>query len=508
MTMSRKTSALIVIAVFVGVIAGLIIASDLDWTRKSIASNDNLPEILPAPESEALPQETTDARTLADAINNMYVGIVDRVSPAVVTILSERRVERRSPFADFFGDQDLFRRFFDYDVPQEDYLARVLGSGVIVQSDGHIITNYHVIKDAVDVKVTIGEEEYDAEIIGTDPKTDVGVLKIEDGKSFPYIRFGDSDKLSIGEQVLAFGTPLSEQLDRSVSKGIVSAKGRARIPIQGSDMRYQNFIQTDAAINPGNSGGPLVNLHGELVGINTAIVGQYNMGIGFAIPVNMAKWVMDQLIEKGEVTRGWLGVIIQNVDPTMAQAMKLDKSTGVIISEIAEDSPAEDADLMEGDVILKVDNKPVANIDQLSNLIARTKPGTAVTLQIIRDGKTISVDVKLGTLPGDEPEVRTADRGSSSKLGFSVRNLTEELADRYGYEGEKGVIVTRVERGTVAEREGLPQGSLIKEVNYVKVSNVKEFEKEVEKVAPGDAMLLRVQYQGRNIFIAMKMPND
>jgi serine protease Do len=365
-----------------------------------------------------------------------------------------------------------------------------------------------VVAQAEKVKVLLGKDEYKAKVVGSDPKTDVAVLQIQDGKKFATVPFGDSDKLRIGEEVLAFGTPFSPQLDRSVSKGIVSAKGRGKLPIEGSQIQYFNFIQTDAAINPGNSGGPLVNLYGELVGINTAIVGQANVGIGFAIPINTAKWVMEQLIEKGQVTRGWLGVYIQAVDATMAKALKMDSPRGVLVSEVTKDSPAEKAGVKEGDVILAVDETPVENPDQLSSRIAATAPGTQVTLTVLRKGATRHIPVTLGTLPEEETaRVRTAGK-SSTRLGFSVQDLTDQLAARYGYKGQEGVLVTEVERGSIAAQSGLRPGQLIKEVNHVPVRSVRELQEELDKLGPGDVLLLRVYYERRHLFISMQVPEE
>lgn len=500
--MTRRAKGVLLGGILLGILVGLIVAAKLDWTQQGLADQRGPATLTVVPAQATLP--TTDQRALADAVNSLYVGIVDRVSPAVVTIISESKVTRQNPFAEFFNDP-FFRRFFDFYEPEEE-LGQVLGSGVVVRPDGYVLTNHHVIAEAVQVRVTLGKEQYKAKIVGSDPKTDVAVLKIEDGKRFATVPFGDSDKLRIGEEVLAFGTPFSPKLERSVSRGIVSAKGRADLPIQGSEIKYFNFIQTDAAINPGNSGGPLVNLYGELVGINTAIVGQANVGIGFAIPVNTAKWVMEQLIEKGQVTRGWLGVYIQDVSATMAKALKMDSPRGVVVAEVAKDGPAEKAGVKEGDVILEVDGTAVENKDQLSSRIASTPPGTKVTLTVLRRGSTRRIEVTLGTLPEEETARPRVAEKSETKLGFSVQNLTDDLAARYGYEGQEGVLVTQVERGSVASRAGLQPGQLIKEVNQVPVRTVRELEKELDKLGPGDPVLFRVYFQKRNLFIAMQMP--
>lgn len=502
--MTRQSKGLLIGGVFLGVVIGLIVAAKLDWTNHGLAEEKGpQPSVNPATQAQPLPE---DPRTLADAINKLYVDVVAKVSPAVVTIISEAKVTRPTPFADFFDDP-FFRRFFQLPEQKEE-LAQVLGSGVVVRPEGYILTNHHVVAQAEKVKVMLGKDEYRAKVVGSDPKTDVALLQIEDGKTFATVPFGDSDKLRIGEEVLAFGTPFSPQLERSVSKGIVSAKGRANLPIAGSQIQYFNFIQTDAAINPGNSGGPLVNLYGELVGINTAIVGQANVGIGFAIPANTAKWVMEQLIEKGQVTRGWLGVYIQPVDATMAKALKMESPRGVVVAEVSKDSPAEKAGIKEGDVILAVDNSPVESPDQLSMRIAATAPGTEVTLTVLHKGTKRQVAVKLGTLPETETAKARTGKKSTTKLGFGVQDLTDQLAARFGYKGHEGVLVADVEPNSIAARSGLRPGQLIKEVNHVPVRSVREFEEELGKVGPGDAVLLRVYYERRHLFISMQMPEE
>ncbi len=513
MALSRKTSAMIVIAVFVGVLAGLIIASNFEWTQDIIASdggNESLAELEPA---EPLPVQSSDTRDLARAINDLYVGVVDRVSPSVVTITSEKRVEMRSPFTDFFQGDDFFRRWFGFDTPQEnEYIQNILGSGVIVRADGHILTNNHVIEGAEEVRVMIGNDEYNAEIVGTDPATDIGVLKIEnDGKAFNTVEFGDSDALRIGEVVLAFGTPFDPGLDRTVTRGIVSAKSRGGLALQPNRYVNQNFIQTDAAINPGNSGGPLVNLNGELVGINTAIVGQANVGVGFAVPVNTAKWVMDQILEKGEVTRGWLGVLPKAIDQNLAKAYGLDETYGVLIEEVTEDSPAEKAGIKVEDIILKVNEVKIRDDNHLRLVIAGITPNTRVTLLLFRDGEELELELKLGERPADEVLAQSSSRSEPlSKLGMSVSNLTREYAERLDldYESDKGVVITSVQRGSDAYREGIPSGGLIREVNRVKVENVRELEAEIEKVDPGEIILLRIKYNGRNSLFALEMPEN
>ncbi|MDZ7261345.1 MAG: Do family serine endopeptidase [candidate division KSB1 bacterium] len=433
MVKSKKITWLVFLSIAVGLIAGLILASNLDWTFQSRASSTTTGVKLGS--DEPVPQELLDLEKTSRA----FVAIVKKVSPTVVTITSEKTVKVRHPFSDFFGED--FFRFFQ--LPEGDVIQRGLGSGVIVSPDGYILTNHHVIKDADELNVLIEKEEYDAKVIGSDPKTDVAVIKI-DKKDLPTIKFGDSDQLEVGEIVLAIGSPFSAALERTVTHGIVSAKGRTGLQIGGAELSYQNFIQTDAAINPGNSGGALVNLQGELVGINTAIVGQANVGIGFAIPINMAKWVMEQLLDKGKVVRGWLGVYIGPVDRKMARALGLDKAEGALVSEVVEDSPAGEAGVKAGDVIIEFDGKPIKDDNHLMNLVASYDPGSRVSMKIVRDGKEKILNVKLGERP-DEAVAAAPSVEEKTGLGIRVQNLTRALAERYGYKNEEGVLVTDVQ---------------------------------------------------------------
>jgi len=491
--------------IMVGLALGIYIASDVGLVRFGFGSDKQA--TLGA--SGEIPAELLQLQNTSKA----FVVVAKTVGPMVVTISSERVIKNaqqfqgetpNSPFGDFFG-QDFFDRFFRYQVPEGEMRQQGLGSGVIVSRDGYILTNNHVVTGADKIRVTLAnEKKYDAKVIGTDPKTDVAVIKI-DADGLPVARFGDSRKLEVGEWVLAIGSPLSEQLEQTVTAGIVSAKGRSNVGLA----EFEDFIQTDAAINPGNSGGPLVNLRGEVVGINTAILSRSGgyQGIGFAIPVEMAKKVMEDLVKKGKVVRGWMGVVIQNVDENMAEALGIGKARGVVISEIAKGGPAEKAGLKQGDVILQFEGKKVANTVELRNLVVETAPDAHVDVTILRDGKEKTVRVELGELAAEEvAAVEEPKEKVESEIGLEVQTLTSSMAGRLGYENEEGVIVTKVKSGSPAQTAGIQHGDLIKEVNRQKVSNTTDYKKALAKSKSGDSVLLLMRRENATLFVAVKVP--
>jgi serine protease Do len=427
--------------------------------------------------------------------------IVEAVKPAVVNI-STIKTERLmgSPFSPFFEDP-FFRRFFGdrfryYETPRE-RKSISLGSGVIVSPDGYILTNNHVIKNADKIKVVLSDKtEYVGRVIGSDPKTDLSVIKI-DAHDLPTIKLGDSDKLRVGELVLAIGNPYG--LNQTITMGIVSAVGRANVGIAD----YEDFIQTDAAINPGNSGGALVNVRGELVGINTAIfstTGGYQ-GIGFAIPSNMAKVVMTSLIEKGKVVRGWLGVSIQAITPELAEQFGLEKDYGTLVADVIENSPAEEAGLMRGDVIIEFNGKQVDEPYHLRNMVANTPPGTEVEIKVIREGEIETLTVIIGELPTDT--LKTPAELKNVLKGISVQNLTPDIYRQLNLpEKIRGVVVTDIESGSPAETSLMP-GDVILEINRKAISNIEDYENIVSKIKPDEDVLLLVFRRGSTIFITI-----
>ncbi|RMG59707.1 MAG: DegQ family serine endoprotease [Deltaproteobacteria bacterium] len=423
--------------------------------------------------------------------------LVKKVKPAVVNISTTQIIKFRRPqFRSPFG-RDPFEEFFEEffgRLPREQK-RRSLGSGFIVTEDGYILTNNHVVERADEITVRLYDEtEYEAEVVGTDPKTDIALIKIDADRKLPHVKLGDSDALEVGEWVVAIGNPFG--LEHTVTAGIVSAKGR----VIGSGP-YDDFIQTDASINPGNSGGPLFNLRGEVVGINTAIV-QGGQGIGFAIPINMAKQIFDQLKEKGRVIRGWLGVYIQKLTPEMAKSLDLPVRKGVIVTEVIEDSPAEKGGIKEGDVIVEYNGKPVRDAHQLPALVAATKPGTKVKIKVLRDGKEKVLKVKIGEMPEEETMARKAD--VIGELGLAVQDITDEIARHLGIEDREGVIVTGVEPGSPADEAGIRERDIIRQVNRTSIKDIDEFRDILRKLRKEKSVLFLIERGMRRMFVVVK----
>ncbi len=386
-------------------------------------------------------------------------------------------------------------------MPKRQFRQRSLGSGFIINRDGLILTNNHVVENAEEIVVKLSnDKEYKAELVGRDAKTDIAVVKIKADKAdelTPAI-LGDSDALKVGEWVMAIGNPFG--LEHTVTTGIVSAKGR--FIGQGS---YDDFIQTDAAINPGNSGGPLVNLKGEVVGINSAIFSRSggNIGIGFAIPINLAKELLPQLQEKGRVTRGWLGVYIQRVTPEIAESLGLDEARGALVADVMSDTPASKADIEVGDVIVEFDGNKINESTELPLMVARTAIGKKVKVKVIRRGKTKTVDVEIGELK--EEEEAGPVEGKAEEFGLSVQTLTPEIAESLGIDSDvKGVVVAGVEPGSPADDAGLQRGDVILEVNRETVESLGDYRKAVKKVESGKSVLFLVRRGDNTIFLALK----
>ena len=446
-------------------------------------------------------------------LGKAFADIIEKASPAVVGIKAEKTVDyptmQDGPFGEHFDpfEDDFFDFFFRRPTPRRrspqpkpPQLAQ--GSGFIISPDGYILTNNHLVGEASKVTVKLGEEpEVEAKVIGTDPESDVAVIKI-DGDNLPHLKLADSDALKVGEWVLAIGNPFL--LSHTVTAGIVSAKGRSGFRLA----TYEDFIQTDAAINPGNSGGPLLNLDGEVVGINTFIISRSggNMGIGFAIPVNMAKAIYDQLVESGSVVRGFLGVKIQDLTVAFAPHFGLDKDTkGVLVPDVIEDSAADKAGLKQGDIIVEFDGQPIEKVNKLLNRVAVLKPGTKVKVVVLRDGKRRTLTVELGERPA-EGRIAAAPSEALETLGFSVQEVTDDLARRFGYQGQRGVVVTEVEPGSEAARKGITVGMLIMEVNRTQVSNTKEFNKEIKKADKEGAVMLLIKDRYGTRFVVLILP--
>ena len=406
--------------------------------------------------------------------------LAKQAQPGVVNVRTVKTVEGGGPvFRHFFGNpferRNPFEDFGPFsDERQREFKQRSLGSGFIIDREGHIVTNNHVIEGADEITVRLSnDKEYDAEIVGRDPNTDLALIKIKDASDLVPLKMGDSDQLTVGSWVVAMGSPFG--LEQTVTAGIVSAKGR----VIGSGP-YDDFIQTDASINPGNSGGPLLNMNGEVVGINTAIVAQ-GQGIGFAIPVNLARGVIRQLEQSGSVTRGWLGVGIQDLTPELAEYYGIKDENGVLVAQVFEGDPADKAGIKANDIIIAVDDKPVKTSRELTATIANIPVGKKTPITILRDGKEKTVKVKIAKRDDSERLARRVPE-KNGELGIRIAEMTPEMAKRYGHsETEKGVLVVGVESGSKAAEAGIRQGDLVKEVNRKPVTAVSELRAELKK---------------------------
>jgi serine protease Do len=430
--------------------------------------------------------------------------IVNTVSPSVVNISTTKVVRRET--GPFFEDPffDFFSPFHEFGAPKK-WKERSLGSGVIVSPDGYIITNNHVVEKADEIKVTLFDKRvFKGRIVGVDSKTDVAIIRIDAG-NLPVLSWGDSDTLQVGEFVLAIGSPYG--LSNTVTMGIISAVGRANVGIAD----YEDFIQTDAAINPGNSGGPLVNIKGELIGINTAIfsrTGGYQ-GIGFAVPSNMVRLVMDQLIQKGKVTRGWIGVSIQELTPELAQQFGLKKSKGALVSDVVKDSPAAKAGIVRGDIIIQFNGKEVKDVSSLRNLVAQSKAGSAISLKILRGGKELTVQVDIVELPREVAEVlpdQSPNEAEAKVLtGLAVMDLNKEIIRQLGFnKEEKGVVVVRVEPGSPADEAEMKKGDIIKEINKKEIDNLATYNQVLTNAKRNESMLLFINRGGKKFYVILK----
>jgi serine protease Do len=424
----------------------------------------------------------------------------------VVHISVEKNVSSdESETPDLFNDP-FFRRFFQPRMPNQprEFKQRGLGSGVIVNKEGFILTNNHVVSDAdkIVVKLTDGRE-LEAKLVGTDPGTDIAVVQVQ-GDNLPIAKMGNSDDLEVGETVIAIGNPFG--LEQTVTSGIVSAKGRSGVGV--SD--YEDFIQTDASINPGNSGGPLINLEGQVIGINTAIFSRSggNMGIGFAIPINMTQVVMTSLIENGKVVRGFLGVVIQDVTQDLADAMNVKPGSGVLIANVGPESPAAAAGIQQGDLITTFGGKEVKNSNQLRNTVASIAPGTTVPVKLMREGKPMTVNVQVGEQPVNMRAAFRQDEQAApaGALGMKLEPLNPATAQQFGYTDLNGLLVTEVEPGSPAGEAGMRQGALVLEANRKPMRTPADFERAVQETGGGKSLLLLVRLGDVSRFLVVKVP--
>lgn len=451
---------------------------------------------------------TDEDIAILDRSSKAFVNVVKLAKPAVVNIKVEKTTTSTYPRG--LGPEDMFDHpFFDqFFGPQRrqqqkprEFKQQGQGSGFIISKDGFILTNNHVVEGADTIKVTLSDDrDFDAKVIGTDPQTDVALLKIEDPKNLPVLPLGDSSNLEAGEWVIAIGNPFG--LSQTVTVGVVSATGRSSVGIN----EYENFIQTDAAINPGNSGGPLINGRGEVVGINTALfsrTGGY-MGIGFAIPINMVKSIEDQLQKEGKVTRGWLGVVIQNVDKDLAESFGLKQVGGILISEVQKESPASAAGLQQGDVILRLDGVELHDVSDLRNRVALLQPGSKAMVEIMRNGREKKIQISIGEQPANFSKRGPAsnDNDSLDQYGLTLQELTPELAKKFDYEEDSGLIISDVASGSAAEAAGLKPGQLVEEVNRERVKSLQDLDN-VLKQSKSDKVLLRVRAGNYSTYVVL-----
>lgn len=444
---------------------------------------------------------TAAAVSSSETTPGSFSDLAERVKPAVVNISTTKTFKGRSglgtpfgrsPFGGHSGD-DFFERFFG-DIPQREFKQRNLGSGFIISNDGYIFTNNHVVEqtDKILVKVSDGKE-YEAKIIGTDAKTDIALIKIKPDNNVPFVEIGDSDAVRVGEWVIAIGNPFG--LEQTVTAGIVSAKGR----VIGAGA-YDNFIQTDASINPGNSGGPLFNMAGKVIGINTIIVAQ-GQGIGFAIPVNMAKSILADLKTKGKVTRGWLGISVQDISEDIAKNLNHKNKNGALVSDVFKDDPADKSGIKVGDIITEINGKSIKDTHELLLTIASLHVGEKVLIKALRDGKEISFQVVV-TERKDKPEVALTKK-SKGYFGIAAQEITKEIAQQLGISRDAGVIVTDVEEGSPADDVGIQPQDIIVQVNKVKVASMKQYTTEMNKTAEKKSVILLVKRGKANFFVGL-----
>jgi len=488
--MIRKSR--VVVLVLAAVAAGIVLSAGFNFSpiARALWGEKEKPVVVPA---------VAGLRMVPVDIPQLF----KEVSPAVVNISTTQVVKLNRPrMRNPFGQQDPFDEFFNnfFGRMPKEQKRRSLGSGFIVSPDGYILTNNHVVEKADEVTVTLlDKEEFKAKVVGTDPKIDIALIKIDAKKKLTYVALGDSDKLDVGEWVVAIGNPFG--LGHTVTAGIVSAKGR----IIGSGP-YDDFIQTDASINPGNSGGPLFNLKGEVVGINTAIV-QGGQGIGFATPIQLAKSVLDQLRNKGKVTRGWLGVYIQRLTPEAAENLGLSGRRGALVSDVTSGGPAEKAGIRSGDVIVGFNGKEIRDEHDLPLAVASTKPGKTVDVRLLREGKEMTIAVAIAEMEG-EPGKPAGGHDLPENLGLTVQDITPEIAQRFEIEITKGVVVTGVADGSPAEDAGFNEGDIVRAIlrqnKRNPVTNAAEFAKLVKKFQSDKTMLFLVERGDSRILLTVK----
>jgi serine protease Do len=493
------------VLVIASVVAGLLLAARMNITTVTRATETKIWSEKPAV------SQTQEASAPQACVPVSFAPLVNKVKGAVVNI-STTKIIKTNPsmqqmgpmgeqFKQFFGPH-FFEQFMGPQGPQE-YKEHALGSGFIINKDGYILTNNHVIAGMTDIRViTDNGDQYTAKIVGADPQTDLALLKVTPKKPLDVAYLGDSSKVEVGDWVVVIGNPFG--LDHTVTAGIISAKGRRL-----SESNYDQFLQTDAAINRGNSGGPVFNLNGEVIGISTAIIApSIGQGIGFAIPINVAKTIIPQLIEHGKVVRGWLGVYIQNITPDLAESFHLKRDQkGAVVSKVVKDGPADKAGIKQGDVIIKFDGKEVKSADDLPWIVSNTPIGSKVDVRILRQGKEKTITVTVKELPA-KAEVASAaapkeENVSEKKLGITVSNITPDVQREYNIQIDKGVVVTNVAEGSPADMAGIEKGDIIKQVNQKNIDNIGDYSKILSSVKKDEMVSLLITRGNANIYVAM-----
>jgi serine protease Do len=428
-----------------------------------------------------------------------FADLVEKWQPTVVNISTTQTIKSTRGFSGNIprgnmDNNDFFRRFFG-DIPERELKQNSLGSGLIISSDGYIFTNNHVVAKADKIKVKLSNgKEYDAEVKGKDPNTDPALIKIKPDADLPAVKFGDSDKLRVGDWVFAIGNPFG--LDHTVTAGIVSAKGR----VIGAGP-YDNFIQTDASINPGNSGGPLFNLDGEVVGINTAIVAQ-GQGIGFAVPINLAKDVLKDLKTKGYVTRGWLGLSIQDITPDIAENMKLKDRRGALVGQVFPGDPADKGGIRTGDIIIAIAGRPIQDTHELLRIVAALPVGKAVTVRVVREGQEKNLEI----VPGERKDLREIAAGGKlvDQMGMTLQEITPEMARSLGLPEKGGLVITKVSPNSPADEGGLKSGDVILNINRTKIQAMKDFTDELARSAKSETVMLLIKRDDQTMFVTIR----
>ena len=482
----RKTFIMFLLAFLIG----FFVVSIMEVLRSSFVPTAPGPDVQVA---SALPTGEVSRTPVS------FADLAEKLKPSVVNISTTKTVRgggSRSPFGQgtpfdrYFGGDDFFERFFG-DVPQRSFKQRSLGSGFIISHDGYIFTNNHVVEQADKIIVKLSDgREYEAKVIGKDAKTDIALIKIKPDDSLPVAETGDSDKLRVGDWVMAIGNPFG--LEQTVTAGIVSAKGR----VIGAGP-YDNFIQTDASINPGNSGGPLFNMEGKVIGINTAIVAQ-GQGIGFAIPISMAKSILPDLKAKGKVTRGWLGVSVQDITEEIAKSMKFKDRSGALIADVFKGDPADKAGLKSGDVVTEINDKKIRDTHELLMLIAGFRVGETVRIKVLREGQEKLINITIAERK-EQAEIAAAGEAGEA-FGMTVQEITPEIAKHLGLAIKKGVIVVDVQEGSVADEVGIQPQDIILQVNKMKIETMKDYTREIGKAAAGKNGILLLIKRGKSTF--------